>query len=272
MAELRRYSIAAGLGIALAFACPRIGAQEAVAPASLQKFEFDIAAIRQNMDVNGRNHIYNDAPIGEFRTVNAPLKMILEYAYDLPQTQMVGAPPWVDSAKFDIDAKAEAAVSEALAKMPSNQARDAKRAMVRGLLEDRFGLVVHRETRELPVFNLMVAKGGPKLEKTDANGTTINEWRDHIDIDGGPHTIPLLCESLSKRTGRVVFDKTGLDGRYKLSLKWTPEDLAAAGRTGPDAPPDLFTAIQEQLGLKLDPAKGEVPVLVVDKIAMPTDN
>lgn len=236
------------------------------------KFEFEVASIRQNMDPGGRNHIWNDKHTGEFRTGNAPLKMILEYAYNLPQTQMVGGPKWVDSAKFDIDAKSDAAVSEALAKMDNNAADEKKREMVRGLLEDRFGLVVHNETREMPVFDLVVVKGGPKFQKADVQGTTFNEGRDHIDAIGSDHTLAVLCELLGRRTGRVVVNKTGLDGRYKLTLKWTPDDVAAAGRTGPDAPPDLFTAIQEQLGLKLEPAKGSVPVLVLDKVTMPSEN
>jgi len=209
------------------------------------KFAFDVASIRQNTTIGGRNHIYSDPHNGEFRTVNAPLNMILEYAYNLPQTQMVGAPAWVNSAKFDIDAKSDPAITDALAKMETPAADDKKRAMVRGLLEDRFGLVVHNETREMPVFDLVVAKGGPKFQKSDVQGTTIYEGPDHIDAIGSDHTLAILCESLGKRTGRVVVDKTGLDGRYKLTLKWTPDDMAAAGRTGPDAPPDLFTAIQE---------------------------
>lgn len=239
---------------------------------TVPQFEFDVASIRQNMDGGGHMHIWNDRHTGEFRTVNAPLKMILEYAYDLPQTQMVGGPKWVDSARFDIDAKSDAAVGDALAKMDTGVANDHKRAMVRTLLEDRFGLVVHKETREMPVFDLVVAKGGPKFQKSDLQGTTINEGRDHIDAIGSDHTLAILCESLGKRTGRVVVNKTGLDGRYKLTLKWTPDDVAAAGRTGPEAPPDLFTAIQEQLGLKLEPARGQVPVLVLDAVTMPSEN
>ncbi|HKO17663.1 MAG TPA: TIGR03435 family protein [Acidobacteriaceae bacterium] len=248
------------------------GAQANPDTQAAPKFAFEVASIRQNTDIGGRNHIYSVSHNGEFRTVNAPLKMILEYAYNLPQTQMVGAPSWVDSTKFDIDAKSDPAVSDALAKMDNNAAGEKKREMVRGLLEERFGLVTHRETREMPVFDLVVAKGGPKFQKSDLPGTTINEGRDHIDAMGSDHTLAILCESLGKRTGRVVVDKTGLDGRYKIALKWTPDDVAAAGRTGPDAPPDLFTAIQEQLGLKLEPAKGAVPVLVIDKISMPTEN
>ena len=236
------------------------------------KFTFDVAFIRQNTDIGGRNHIYNERHNGEFRTVNAPLKMVLEYAYGLPQPQMVGGPAWLGSAKFDMHAKSAPEVTEALAKMSDTDANAAKQAMVRALLQDRFRLVAHYETREMPVFDLVVARGGPKIQKTDAAGTTINEGRDYIDVIGGDPTLAVLCESLGKRTGRVVVDKTGLAGRYKISLKWTPDDLAAAGRTGPDAPPDLFTAIQEQLGLKLEPAKGQVPVLVIDKVTMPTEN
>lgn len=235
-------------------------------------FQFEVASIRQNTDPGGRNHIWNDPHNGEFRTGNAPLKMVIEYAYRMPQNQVIGAPAWVDSTKFDIEAKSSADVNAALAKMDGAAAGEAKRAMVRRLLEDRFGLVTHRETREMPVFDLVVAKGGPKFEKSDLQGTTVNEGRDYLDAIGSNDTLALLCESLGKRIGRVVVNKTGMDGRYKLSLKWTPEDVAAAGRSGPDAPPDLFTAIQEQLGLKLEPAKGQVPVLVIDKLAMPTGN
>jgi uncharacterized protein (TIGR03435 family) len=198
--------------------------------------------------------------------------MILEYAYGLPQTQIVGGPASVDSAKFDIDAKAEPAVSDALAKMSGADANDAKRAMVRGLLEDRFGLVAHKETREMPVYELVAAKGGAKVAKSDEGGSTINGSKGHIYVQGSDDTVGLLCESLSRALGRVVVNKTGLQGRYKLDLKWTPDDVQAAGGGGADAPPDVFTAIQEELGLKLEPAKGQVPVLVVDKVTMPTEN
>lgn len=242
------------------------------APATTPKFEFEVAAIRQNSSAGGRSHIYNDRHTGEFRTVNESLKMIVEYAYDVPQSRIVGSPAWIDSAKFDIDAKSSAAVNDPLAKMSNSDADQAKRAMVRALLEDRFGVIVHREMREMPVFNLTVAKGGPKIKKSDDGGTTWNRGDNHLELSGGDHTMNVLCDLLARVTGRVVVDKTGLDGRYKLSLKWTPEDVAAAGRNGPDAPPDLFTAIQEQLGLKLEPAKGPVPVLVIDKVTMPSDN
>jgi len=236
------------------------------------KLEFAVASIRQNMESGGHNHIYNDRHSGEFRTVNAPLKMVMEYAYGLPQTQMVGGPDWLNSDKFDMDAKSDPEVNEVLAKMPDNDANATKQAMVRKLLEERFGLVVHRETREMPVFDLVVARGGPKIEKSDKSGTTINLGRDHIDVSGTDHTLALLCEALAMQTGRVVKDRTGLDGRYTITVKWTPDDIAAAGRTGADAPPDLFTAIQEQLGLKLEPAKGQVPVLAIDKVTRPTEN
>ena len=254
------------------FMVPLTAGAQTVPGAQPGNFRFEVASIRQNTDPGGRNHIWNDSHNGEFRTGNAPLKMVIEYAYQLPQNQVVGAPGWVDSTKFDIEAKSSAEVNEALAKMDATAADEVKRAMVRRLIEERFGLVTHRETRAKPVFNLVVAKGGPKFEKTDLQGTTINEGRDHLDAIGSDHTLAILCESLGKRLGRVVVNKTGMDGRYKLSFKWTPEDATAAGGSGPGAPPDLFTAIQEQLGLKLESAKGQVPVLVIDKVTMPTGN
>jgi uncharacterized protein (TIGR03435 family) len=144
--------------------------------------------------------------------------------------------------------------------------------MVRALLEDRFGLVAHKETREMPVYELVAAKGGLKGAKSDEGGTTENDGKGHIYVQGSDDTVGLLCESLSRALGRVVVNKTGLQGRYKLDLKWTPDDVQAAGGGGADAPPDVFTAIQEQLGLKLEPAKGQVPVLAIDKVTMPTEN
>ena len=273
-ASLLFVRLAASFALAVPASAPLFTTQaaEEATPPTASKFEFDVASIRQNTSIGGHNHIYNDPHNGEFRTINAPLKMILEYAYDMPQPQIVGGPAWIDFAKFDIDAKSDEAVSAALANMPSSEGRERKRGMVRTLLEDRFGLVVHRETRELPVFDLVLAKGGAKIEKSDVNGTTVNEGKGHIYVEGSDHTVTLFCESLAQATGRVVVDKTGLDGRYKIGLKWTPDDVLAAGGGGPDAPPGLFTAIQEQVGFKLESSKAPVPVLMIDKAEMPSEN
>lgn len=238
---------------------------------------FDVASIRQNTTVGGRNHINNSTNDGHFTftTGNATLKSILHFAFGLPENQIVDAPSWVDSANFDIVAKAGPDADAQLNALSGDQNELAKQQMVQALLADRFHLKAHRETRQLPIYNLVVAnpKAGPKLLPTEAHGTTIDNNKRSIRIVGGDDSVEALAEYLSKTLGRNVVDVTAITGRYDLALKWTPEDaLAANTDPAPDAPPDIFTAIQEQLGLKLEPAKGPVPVLVIDHIEMPSEN
>jgi uncharacterized protein (TIGR03435 family) len=237
---------------------------------------FDVASIRQNTTVGGRNHINNSTNDGHFTftTGNATLKSILHFAFGLPENQIVDAPAWVDSANFDIVAKAGPDADTQLNALSGEQNQLAKQRMVQALLADRFALKTHPETRELPVYNLVVAnaKAGPKLTPTEAHGTTIDNNKRSIHIVGGDDSVEVLAEYLAKTLGRTVIDRTGITGRFDLTLKWTPEDAAANPNPAPDAPPDIFTAIQEQLGLKLEPAKGPVPVLVIDHIELPSEN
>jgi uncharacterized protein (TIGR03435 family) len=143
--------------------------------------------------------------------------------------------------------------------------------MVQALLADRFQLKTHQEIRQLPVYALVVAKGGPNFKPSEINGTTIDSGRVQLHIAGSDDTISILARELAQTLGRVVLNNTGLSGRYDLRLRWTPDD-AAPDPSVPDAPPDIFTAIQEQLGLKLESTKGPVPVLVIDSVEMPSTN
>jgi uncharacterized protein (TIGR03435 family) len=121
----------------------------------------------------------------------------------------------------------------------------------------------------------VVAKGGPKFKPSEASGTTIDTGRSRIHVQGSDNTITLLARELAQSLGRVVLDNTGIDGRYDLTLSWTPDDGPPPmlnGAPDPNAPPEMFTAIQEQLGLKLESTKGPVPVIVVDHAAMPSVN
>ncbi|MDP9051940.1 MAG: TIGR03435 family protein, partial [Acidobacteriota bacterium] len=159
--------------------------------------------------------------------------------------------------------------------LPSDQARQQKKLMTQALLADRFQLKAHQETRELPVFNLVIAKGGPKFKASDKNGTSIDSGNTRIHVQGSDNTIDLLVRALAQALGRVVVDKTGIDARYDLTLRWTPDNVPAPmlnGAPDPNPAPNIFTAIQEQLGLKLEPAKGAVPVLVIDRVEMPSEN
>jgi uncharacterized protein (TIGR03435 family) len=126
---------------------------------------FEVAPIHQdNTSADGHHHIYNDPGQSHFRTINVSLKELLQFAYDIPKSQIFGGPRWFDSATFDIDAKADASVDKQLQALRPDQARHQKQLMVQTLLADRFQLTVHQETRQLPVHSLVAAKGGPKFK------------------------------------------------------------------------------------------------------------
>jgi uncharacterized protein (TIGR03435 family) len=237
----------------------------------ISKPEFEVASIRQNISAteHDRSHIYNAATDGNYRTVNVPLKMLLESAFNLPEARILGVPSSIASAKFDIEAKADATLSQQLGKLPSDQGRAIKRQMLQALLAGRFKLVTHLETRELPIYALVVAKNGPLIQPSKANGTTINGGNNRISVQGSDNTVALLAEQLSLALGRIVVDKTGLQGRYDITLKWTPDDASASNASDG---PSIFTAIQEQLGLKLESTKGPVQVLIIDHVEMPSEN
>jgi uncharacterized protein (TIGR03435 family) len=193
----------------------------------------------------------------------------------MPEGRVLGGPGWLNSAKFDIEAKADESVDAEMQKLDSDAGRLQKQKMLQALLAERFALKTHVETRELPIYALVVAKNGPKLEKSKANGTSINWRTGQITVQGSDSTVGLLAEQLTKVLDRVVVDKTGIQGRFAISLNWTPDDGAAANSSGSLADtsgPSVFTAIQEQLGLKLVSQKGPVQVLVIDHVEMPTEN
>jgi uncharacterized protein (TIGR03435 family) len=271
-----RYILILAAAVVTSAVCVPVRAQSSAAPLT-----FDVASIRENTthDQHTHNSIYNDPSESQFRTVNLSIRALLQYAYGLPATQILGGPSWLDSSTFDIDAKSDATVDAQLHALPDIEARQRKQLMVQTLLADRFQLKTHQETRELPVFNLVLAKGGAKFKPSDADGTAISSSTgsgiQRIHVQGSDNTIELLARELAESLGRVVVDKTGIDARYDLTLRWMPADRPPPmlnGAPDPNPPPDIFTAIQEQLGLKLEPAKGPVPVLVIDHIERPSEN
>jgi uncharacterized protein (TIGR03435 family) len=238
---------------------------------------FDVAAIHQNIsDQSGHSHIVSSSIDGDFKTINLSLRALIRWAFEMPETRILGGPSWIDTTKFDIDAKADGSVDAQLHLLSSDAGRWQKERMVQALLADRFKLVTHGETRELPIYALVVAKGGPRFGAIQANGTTINSGNGHIEVQAS-NSVSVFAEELARVAGRVVVDKTGIQGRYDLMLKWTPDDSPTAGLNGSTAAadasgPSIFTALQEQLGLKLEPQKGPVQVLVIDHIEMPSEN
>jgi uncharacterized protein (TIGR03435 family) len=234
---------------------------------------FDVASIHiNNTETDGHHHIISDPAESHFRTVNLALRDLIQFAYGLPDSQILGGPAWLGSDLFDIDAKSDPVVDAELHAMPTEQARRQKQLMVQALLADRFELKIHQETRQLPVYALVVTKDGPKFILSKVDGTTIDTGRARLHIAGSDDTIGILARELAQLLGRPVLNQTGLSGRYDLSLRWAPDDVAVSASSSPDLPPDIFTAIQEQLGLKLESTKGPVPVLVIDSVEKPSPN
>jgi uncharacterized protein (TIGR03435 family) len=200
------------------------------------------------------------------------LKGLLQFAYGLPETQVLGVNGAITDKKFDIEAKVDDAAEASIHKLSVDEGKLRKQEMVRELLAERFKLACHMETRELPVYALVVAKGGPKLRPTKSNGLLIGGSYGKLTAEG--LTVDGLARELAKTVGRVVVDKTEVKGKFDVTLQWTPDEGPARLNGVPisDPPPAIFTAIQEQLGLKLEPQKGPVQVVVVDHVEMPTEN
>jgi uncharacterized protein (TIGR03435 family) len=253
---------------AIAIVCVYAPAQ--VAPSAQS---FDVTSIHiNNTETDGHHHIISDPTESHFRTVNLALRDLIQFAYGVPDSQILGGPAWLDSIMFDIDAKSGPAVDAELHALPTEQARHQKQLMVQALLADRFQLKIHQETRQLPIYALVIGKDGPKFKPSQINGTTIDTFRARLHIAGSDDTIGILARELAQVLGRVVVNQTGLSGRYDLTLRWTPDDAAPSASSSPDIPPDIFTAIQEQLGLKLESTKDPVPVLVIDSVEKPSPN
>jgi uncharacterized protein (TIGR03435 family) len=231
---------------------------------------FDVAVIRPTSALsNDRSHIWSAPNDGNYKAQNVTLKQLIQSSFAMPASRILGGPSWLGSTRFDLEAKAGPSVDAQMKALSQDDARQQKRIMQQALLADRFHLVTHLETRELPIYALVITKDGVRT-LSQANGTMVDVGTGHMRIEGSDNTMAVLADQLSQIVGRVVVDKTGIQGRYLLTLKWTPDDAPPSDK--PDAPPSIFTALQEQLGLKLEPQKGPVPVLVVDHADTPSDN
>lgn len=237
---------------------------------------YDVVSVHENK--SGTNNVRVSTVEAAFTATNVSLSNLVSMAYDIRQNLISGLPGWAESTHFDISAKVSEPDIAALKKL----SREQRHAMLAALLADRFHLKAHVETRTLPVYDLVIAKGGSKLteniapnpDSPDQPKTPFNLKRGSMMIDESQMTavgvaISNLAQNLAFRVERNVIDKTGLTGRYDFTLKWRPDDKPAADDNNN---PDLFTALQEQLGLKLEPSKGPVDTLVVDHVEMPTAN
>jgi uncharacterized protein (TIGR03435 family) len=236
--------------------------------------EFDVATVKQsNPATPGRQFM---AKGHEFITINTTLADLITFAYGLNGKQIAGGPAWLASQRYDIDGKSEG----------RGQPTDGQwKLMIQRLLADRFKLSHHRESRELAVYVLTVGKDGPKLKTSEADPSALPGigFRGFGNMPVSHATMTDFAAMMQGSVlDRPMIDRTGLKGRYDFVLRWTPDDsqfigmrppgAALSGTDRPDAPPSLFTAVQEQLGLKLESTKAPVDVLVIDHVEMPSAN
>jgi len=216
--------------------------------------EFEVATIKPAPpQPEGRTstRMSSDTDTGKLNYTNVNLKEAIGKAYKVQQYQITG-PDWIETERFDI-----------VARFPPHSAGDQIPLMLQALLADRFKLALHRETKELPMYALVVTKNGPKFKSTESEtGISSNSNRTHWHVVA---KVPMrrFAEFLSEEAGRPVVDQTRLSGSYELTLDWTPDDAPAANDSA--AGPSLFTALQEQLGLKLDSTRGPVEMLLIDR-------
>lgn len=242
---------------------------------------FDVATIRPAPPPDANFHLSISSPprSSRFEATNFPVKALLQIAYGF-DSPVVDAPEWISTTLYNIQARSDEAADARLAKLTGNEVRLEKRNAIRVLLADRLGLKTHLETRNTAVYYLVVAKGGSKLQPVPpppAGEVPATPPAVNIEAHGSQHGLEFVASnapvraitgSLSAMVEAPVIDKTGLNGIYNFTLQfgreWSERD--------PDSWPEIFTAVQEQLGLKLESGHEIVPNIVVDHITKPTEN
>lgn len=244
--------------------------------------KFDVASIKRNagggpsnsVEIGLMRAIARASRGGRFHVPNASLHLLIQLAYDARDYQIVGEPSWAASDGYAVTAKAEGDVNF-----------EQMRPMLQSLLADRFQFSFHRETRQLPVYELAAAKGGLRIAPAkagscvtrDPQGPTLpfgskicgGERIGIGRIEGFGVTMPKLVELLSDRIGRTVIDRTSFRGAFDFQLDFAPEEAMGSD---PGTAPSIFAALQEQLGMRLESAKGPVEVLVIDRVERPAEN
>lgn len=279
------------LSIGLVLAVPisvRAQSQSASAVPATIVFEYDVASIKLNTS-NSASIGSRNSPDG-YSITNVPLQTLLQSAFGMQSYQILGAPDWLSSERYDIEAKMDPTVADALQKLSIDERRIKRLLMLQSFLIDRLKLTIHHESKDLPTYSLVIAKNGPKIQETKPDPATPNVpvRRGGPSIrasrtGSGPMTLTVLhcaSEDLASvfvpHVGRTVVDRTGLSAIYDFTLQFTPDDGTAVPGAGSSAAdptaPSIFTAIQEQLGLKLESGKAPVDVIVIDHVERPLGN
>lgn len=247
--------------------------------------EFVAVFIKPNKSGDLRSTM-RGAPGGRLTATNVPVRRLITWAYQVRDFQISGEPAWVDSERYDVVTKSEG-------NPRFDFIQPTLETMFQGVLADRFKLALHRETKELPVYSLVIAKNGPKIHAVDEGDcpevpNQQNPCRSLRNTKFGQLTgekapMAALVLMLSVYTGKIVLDKTGLKGSFSFKLDWTPYLEPPPSRGGDQAlpvgafdpasvEPAISTALEEHLGLKLESGKGPVEILAIDHIERPSQN
>ena len=266
---------------------------------------FDVASVRpagmqrplNSPDIGLMNAIAKRSTHGRFELESVPVSVLIELAYDVKDFQVIGLPEWAKADEFDINARTD-----------GNESFEQMRPMLQALLGDRFGIKFHTDIKDLPVYEMEVLKAGLKIHPEESGGCVARDSSEtpappdagittplHVcggfrmklstegeEIDAVALTMPKLAEMLSKEVGRPVIDKTGFTQPFDFDLRFAPE--SGSSRLPPGMTPDsgvagntttqvsIFTALQEQLGLRLRTARGPVHVLAIEQVERPRPN
>jgi uncharacterized protein (TIGR03435 family) len=246
--------------------------------------EFEAVSIKPNKSGDVRA-LFHPSPGGRLNAANVTAKALIEWAYGIRDFQLSGEPGWADSERFDVAAKSDGNPRYDFIK-PELE------TMFRSVLADRFKLAIHRTTKEMPIYSLVLAKNGPRIQAVDEGDcpevpTPENPCRSLRSNKFGQLTakkapLPALALVLVGFTRRMVVDNTGLKGSYSYTLDWTkylqPPEVPPGVVPPPNAfdpasmEPAIATALEEELGLKLEPGKGPVEMIVVDHLERPSEN
>jgi bla regulator protein blaR1 len=235
-----------------------------LAAANGQVLEFEAASVKPSGPNDLRGATFQFTAGGGITVTNGDLKGLIEMAYEVRDFQISGGPGWVNSERYGITANA-----------PRDGADSIKNARLRlqTLLAQRFQLQIHHETRTLPEYALVVSKSGSKLERADASAKPMGIRTGCGEMTGTGATMSNLVMMLSRQLGRPVLEQTGLADTYNFQLHWTPDLGPCSGQVSDVATgSSLFTALQEQLGLRLLSIKGPVEIIVIDHTEKADDN
>jgi uncharacterized protein (TIGR03435 family) len=246
-------------------------------------YAYDVVSIKRNKSgsVNVRFMVSESG----INLTNTDAANLIAGAYSIKPDLISGLPHWSDSTRFDVEAKMSSDDVSAVKKLDMQHRESTRKSMEQALLTDRFKLKAHVEVKQLPVYDLVISKGGLKIKEYDPAASHPDTFKgpdgkpmlgmthgSPTSFSGQAVTIGTLTSFMEYHLHRSVVDKTGLTGKYDIQLTWAPDRDTPPDPSAADTAPSLFTAFEEQLGLKLQPGKGPVDTLVVDQIEQPSEN